>query len=161
MTAATTTILGDLSQTMISGAFCMFFNKQLFSEYLPDAPSLYDTVLAGEWTLDKMIEYCSSVYAYVNGNSMVDEGDPLRSLFHRHQNARRRFVQRSERHKSDREKILTAAIHITDSPNGRIHLSRKCTVCCLKTTTPAGCPTTTETIMTTMIMTRRYSRPGC
>ena len=56
MTAATTLSLGDLSQTMISGAFCMFFNKQLFSEYLPDAPSLYDTVLAGEWTLDKMID---------------------------------------------------------------------------------------------------------
>ena len=75
------TILGDLSQTMISGAFCMFFNKQLFDEYLPDAPSLYDTVLSGEWTLDKLIEYCSSVYSDVNGNSMVDEGDRFGHYF--------------------------------------------------------------------------------
>jgi ABC-type glycerol-3-phosphate transport system substrate-binding protein len=40
--------LGELSQTMISGTFSMFFNKTMFKEYYPDDPSLYETVNAGE-----------------------------------------------------------------------------------------------------------------
>ncbi|MGM9625354.1 MAG: hypothetical protein ACI3XM_06560 [Eubacteriales bacterium] len=67
--------MGELSQTMISGAFCMFFNKDMFREFYADEPSLYDTVKAGEWTLDKMIAYCTPLYADLNGNGQADEGD--------------------------------------------------------------------------------------
>ena len=67
--------MGELSQTMISGAFCMFFSKDMFREFYPDEPSLYDTVKAGEWTLDKMISYCTPLYSDLNGNGQADEGD--------------------------------------------------------------------------------------
>ena len=67
--------MGELSQTMISGAFCMFFNKNLFEEYFPDGPSLYEVVLEEKWTLDTMTEYCTVVYSDTNGNGTPDEGD--------------------------------------------------------------------------------------
>lgn len=67
--------MGELSQTMISGAFCMFFNKTMFREFYPDEPSLYETVNAGTWTLDKLISYCTPMYADLNGNGQADEGD--------------------------------------------------------------------------------------
>lgn len=72
--------LGELSQSMISGAFCMFFNKDMFATYHADQPSLYDTVLDGQWTLDKMIEYCA-IYTDLNGNSRADEGDVFGHYF--------------------------------------------------------------------------------
>ncbi len=67
--------MGELSQTMISGAFCMFFNKTIFNEFYPDDPSLYETVNAGTWTLDKLISYCTPLYADLNGNGQADEYD--------------------------------------------------------------------------------------
>lgn len=73
--------MGELSQTMISGAFCIFFNKTMFNEYFPDDPSLYETVNAGEWTLDKLISYSTPMYADLNGNGQADEYDRYGNYF--------------------------------------------------------------------------------
>lgn len=73
--------LGELSQTMISGAFCMFFNRDMYREFYPDEPSLYEIVNAGEWTLDKMISLCTPLYADLNGNGKADEGDRFGHFF--------------------------------------------------------------------------------
>lgn len=73
--------IGELSQTMISGSFAMFYNKHLFDELYPDEPTLYATVDAGKWTLDQMITYCSGVYNDLNGNSKPDEGDRFGHYF--------------------------------------------------------------------------------
>lgn len=67
--------IGELSQTMISGSYAVFFNKKMFDDLYPNEPSLYETVKNGEWTLDKMIGYCSGVYSDLNGNTEADEGD--------------------------------------------------------------------------------------
>ncbi|MCI8387297.1 MAG: hypothetical protein HFE63_02380 [Clostridiales bacterium] len=74
-------VLGDISQTMISGAFCMFFNKSMFEEVYPDEQSLYQTVLDGEWTLDKLISYCTPLYADLNGDTAANEGDRFGHFF--------------------------------------------------------------------------------
>lgn len=73
--------LGELSQTMISGTFSMFFNKTMFREFYPDDPSLYETVKAGEWTLEKMISYCTPLYRDLNGNGQADEFDRYGHFF--------------------------------------------------------------------------------
>ena len=73
--------IGELSQTMISGSFAMFYNKHLFDELYPDEPTLYATVDAGKWTIDQMITYCSGVYNDLNGNSTPDEGDRFGHYF--------------------------------------------------------------------------------
>lgn len=67
--------IGDLSQTMISGTFAMFFNSTLYEEYYADSSSLFEIVRNGEWTLDTMISLCGEMYQDSNGNSEADEGD--------------------------------------------------------------------------------------
>ncbi|MCQ2431857.1 MAG: hypothetical protein MJ175_04550 [Clostridia bacterium] len=67
--------IGELSQSMIAGTFVMFFHKDLFKLYYPDDPSLYETVLSGGWTLDKLISYCTPMYQDLNGDGKANEGD--------------------------------------------------------------------------------------
>ena len=69
------TVMGELGQTMISGAFVMFFNKTLFDTYYNGEINLYQTVNEGEWTIDRMTELCEPVYTDANGNGKADEGD--------------------------------------------------------------------------------------
>ncbi|MBE6610901.1 MAG: extracellular solute-binding protein [Ruminococcaceae bacterium] len=75
------TAVGELSQTMISGTYVMFFNKTMFEELLPDEPSLYETVNNGDWTMDKMLSYTSQLYADLNGSTTADEGDRFGYFF--------------------------------------------------------------------------------
>jgi len=74
------TVMGELSQTMISGAFCMFFNKDLLAEHYSDI-NLYETVNSGKWTIEKMTEICEGMYSDTNGNGIADEGDTFGHFF--------------------------------------------------------------------------------
>ncbi len=69
------TVMGELGQTMISGAFVMFFNKTMFDTFYNGEVNLYQVVNEGEWTIDKMISLCEPVYQDANGNGQADEGD--------------------------------------------------------------------------------------
>ncbi|MBO5218979.1 MAG: hypothetical protein J6C52_06090 [Clostridia bacterium] len=74
-------ITGELSQTMVSGTYAMFFNRTMFEDVLPKEPSLYETVNSGKWTMDKMMSYTSALYNDVNGNAAPDEGDRFGFFF--------------------------------------------------------------------------------
>ncbi|MBR5311632.1 MAG: extracellular solute-binding protein [Clostridia bacterium] len=74
-------IMGELSQTMISGTFSMFFNKTLFDEYYNGSENLYDIVNEGEWTLDKMAALCEPLYTDTNGDGAANEGDTFGHFF--------------------------------------------------------------------------------
>ena len=74
-------VMGDLGQTMISGAFVMFFNKSLLDEYFNGEINLYETVNEGKWTLDEMTSICSQVYTDTNGNGEADEEDVFGHFF--------------------------------------------------------------------------------
>lgn len=65
---------GELSLTMISGSYCVFFNSDLFSQAYPDV-SVYDTVIDGEWTIDKLHDWCKGLYRDLNGDSVNDQDD--------------------------------------------------------------------------------------
>ena len=65
---------GELAQTMVSGIYVTFFNKKLWLENIGD-DNLYEIVLNGEWTLDKMKQYSDLMYRDLNGNGQVDEED--------------------------------------------------------------------------------------
>jgi len=65
---------GELAQTMVSGIYVTFFNKKLWLENIGD-DNLYEIVLNGEWTLDKMKQYSDVMYRDLNGNGQVDEED--------------------------------------------------------------------------------------
>ena len=74
-------VMGDLGQSMISGSFVMFFNKNLLDEYFKGEVNLYETVTEGRWTLDEMAALCSQVYTDTNGNGEADEGDIFGHFF--------------------------------------------------------------------------------
>ena len=74
-------MMGELSQTMISGTFSMFFNKTLFDEYYNGSENLYDIVNEGEWTLDKMTALCEPIYTDTNGDGIANEGDTFGHFF--------------------------------------------------------------------------------
>lgn len=74
-------LMGELSQTMISGTFSMFFNKTLFDEYYNGSENLYDIVSEGTWTLDKMASLCEPLYTDTNGDGIANEGDTFGHFF--------------------------------------------------------------------------------
>ena len=66
-------LVGDIGITLLSKMFCVYFNKQLASDY--DTGNLYQMVLDGDWTLDKMNELSRGVYSDLNGDGKADAGD--------------------------------------------------------------------------------------
>ena len=66
-------LVGDYSLSSLARAMCVYFNK----DYAQDLglENLYQTVLAGDWTLDKMSEISRSAYIDLNGNGQKDPDD--------------------------------------------------------------------------------------
>lgn len=65
---------GDLALRYIGGMYCTYVNKRLWNNYFPD-DSIYDMVMGGKWTLDKMTECCEAVYSDLNGDGTKDADD--------------------------------------------------------------------------------------
>jgi len=66
-------IIGDLSLTMWSYIYAIFFNKQLAADYNIENP--YQTVKYGNWTLDRLIELSKLVSSDVNSDGKYDLDD--------------------------------------------------------------------------------------
>lgn len=68
-------LCGDISIDMIRCISCMYFNKNMFNNYYGNSDDLYNQVLDGEWTLDKLSEYALGAYKDLNGDSIIDKDD--------------------------------------------------------------------------------------
>lgn len=68
-------LVGDYFIDMLFGARVLFFNKVIYTNYFGDPDDMYNVVIDGGWTLDKMAEFEKSCYADLNGNSTVDADD--------------------------------------------------------------------------------------
>ena len=66
-------ITGDYALTFLQTMFVMFFNKTIARDL--SLPNLYQIVLDGGFTLDKMEELTKSVYRDLNGDGLRDAGD--------------------------------------------------------------------------------------
>ena len=64
---------GEACLGVIKGMMCFYFNKDMVEKNKLENP--YDLVTDGKWTLDRMAEMASSVYADLNGNAEVDNED--------------------------------------------------------------------------------------
>lgn len=67
--------VGDLSTTTLLLSFAVYFNQRVAADY--QLPNLYETVLDGKWTIDKLLDYTKDIYQDLNGNGSVDQGDLL------------------------------------------------------------------------------------
>ncbi len=69
-------LAGDYFIDLIRSAHLLLLNKDIYLEYYQtSADELYDVVLNYEWTLDKMNEVISDIYADSNNNGQKDKDD--------------------------------------------------------------------------------------
>lgn len=69
-------LAGDIAVTETAAGFCMFYNKDLFTEYFEDdGIDLYQSVRDGEWTFDMLYDLTSAVWEDTNSSGEVDDGD--------------------------------------------------------------------------------------
>lgn len=66
-------ISGELNLSVFNAVGVTFFNKKLTEDL--KFGNLYKVVNNGEWTIDKMAEYCRQVTNDINGNSEIDSSD--------------------------------------------------------------------------------------
>lgn len=64
---------GDLNLAALNGVGVLFFNKELAAERKID--DLYDTVRAGDWTLDRFTDYCRGITMDLNGDQQLNGED--------------------------------------------------------------------------------------
>jgi len=64
---------GDYSLSLLARAMCVYYNKGYAKDL--GLENLYQTVLSGDWTLDKMSEISKSAYFDLNGNGKKDSED--------------------------------------------------------------------------------------
>ena len=67
-------IAGDISVEFIRDIDCIYFNKTVYENYHGSRDELYDIVLEGKWTLDKLLEVTKDTYVDLNKNNTPRRG---------------------------------------------------------------------------------------
>lgn len=75
-------LAGDFIIDPLRTAHCLVYNKDLYEDNYGDADGLYQIVLDGDWTLDKMTELVNEVYNDANGDGTKNIGDTLGFAVH-------------------------------------------------------------------------------
>lgn len=70
-------LVGDFFVTALLRTHVVFFNKTMYGNLHEDANELYDLVLNGTWTLDKMAQVAKDAYVDLNNNGQTDLEDQL------------------------------------------------------------------------------------
>jgi len=70
---------GDICLNDDKSTWGIVFNKKLAEDY--GIPNLYDEVNNGSWTIDKLYEYSSKVYADLNGDGVMDLENDLWGIY--------------------------------------------------------------------------------
>ena len=68
-------LVGDIALSNYLKAGCYYFNKNIYADLYGDPNDLYETVIGGDWTVDRLIELSSGAYQDLNGDSAVNDGD--------------------------------------------------------------------------------------
>ncbi|MBO4931817.1 MAG: hypothetical protein J6I42_06500 [Clostridia bacterium] len=68
---------GDFIIDTLRTGHCLVYNKNLYTDLYGNGDALYETVLNGEWTMDKMIELVEGAYLDTDGNGQKNIGDKL------------------------------------------------------------------------------------
>ena len=66
---------GDFFIDVLRSAHALYFNKSMLASYYDDGDVLYNEVLNGTWTYEKMLSYTEECYQDLNGNGQVDSED--------------------------------------------------------------------------------------
>lgn len=83
--------LGALSLSAIYSLSCVYFNPAMLEETNPGT-DLYQIVLDGKWTWDKMTELASNANSDLDGNSVMDSSDRFGIVIMDNANPRNQYV---------------------------------------------------------------------
>jgi ABC-type sugar transport system, periplasmic component len=70
---------GDICLNDDKSTWGVVFNKKLAEDY--GIPNMYDLVKDGNWTIDKLYEYASSVYEDINGDGVMSLQEDLWGIY--------------------------------------------------------------------------------
>ena len=70
-------LTGDYNLTVLLQAFVIYYNKSMYARLYDDANALYDTVLSGKWTMDRLSEITREAFTDLDNNGKTNEGDQL------------------------------------------------------------------------------------
>ena len=70
-------LTGDFNLTTLCQLFVQYYNKAIYANLFGDPDALYQTVLEGNWTIDKMSELISASYIDLDGNGKLTPDDQL------------------------------------------------------------------------------------
>ena len=70
-------LLGEFTLSGLGDLFTHYFNKNIYQNNFGNPDDLYNLVLDGKWTIDKMSELAEAAYVDANGNGEVDPDDQL------------------------------------------------------------------------------------
>ena len=70
-------LAGDYFITALLNARVVYYNKQIYADHFDNADGLYQEVIDGKWTIDRMAELIKTVYVDVNNDSKPDVDDKL------------------------------------------------------------------------------------
>ena len=68
-------LAGDFFIDVLRSSHALFFNKNLYTDLFGNGDEMYETVLNGEWTYDRLIDIQEASYADLNGNGQADPSD--------------------------------------------------------------------------------------
>jgi hypothetical protein len=74
------TMAGSISPSFMTHTYCVYLNKRLGND-IDVTATIYDTVLDGKWTIDRMAQCAKDVYVDLNNNGESDEEDQLGCIF--------------------------------------------------------------------------------
>lgn len=89
-------LAGDYQIGFLRQTRAVYYNKQLYQQYYDDANGLYQDVLDGTWTLDKLISLAKSVYIDLNNDGVTDLDDQLGYVTHQSASSVDAFVYSSD-----------------------------------------------------------------
>jgi len=70
-------LMGDYNMDAMRLTRSVFFNKTLYADQKGDADQMYQEVLDGKWTIDRMIELSREFSVDLNSNNQTDADDQL------------------------------------------------------------------------------------
>lgn len=74
-------LVGDYFMDALRFTRAVLYNKDLYAQYYDNGDGLYELVLDGKWTIDRMAQCAKDVYVDLNNNGESDEEDQLGCIF--------------------------------------------------------------------------------
>ena len=68
-------VTGDITLGILRNMSCMYVNKDLYRQNYESVDEIYDEVLSGKWTIDRLSQRCTEMYQDLNGDGKKDEDD--------------------------------------------------------------------------------------